>query len=111
MEEVYNYSGDMADIKLALEKARYRIEEELEQWRLKDPIERVRAYLMRSGAADAAFVQQVEQEADALADRVRTECRALLDPAPEAMFAHVYAEPHTLVDTERHWWQEYLGDG
>jgi pyruvate dehydrogenase E1 component alpha subunit len=91
--------------------SRYRVEEELEQWRLKDPIERVRAYLVRSGAADAAFVEAVEQEAVELAERLRRECRALPDPPAEAMFAHVYAEPHPLVEQERAWWEEYLGDG
>jgi pyruvate dehydrogenase E1 component alpha subunit len=90
---------------------RYRVEEELEQWRLKDPIERVRAYLLRSGAADGAYVEQIEREGDELAHRLRAQCRALPDPAPEAMFANVYAEPHSLIDAERAWWQEYLGDG
>ena len=91
--------------------SRYRVEEELEQWRLKDPIERVRAYLLRSGAADSAFVDSVEDEAADLAERLRRECRALPDPPPDEMFAHVYAGPHPLVDQERAWWQEYLGDG
>lgn len=89
---------------------RYRVEEELEQWRLKDPIERVRAYLLRSGAADAAFVAELEQEADELAQRLRAECRALPDPVPQDMFTHIYAEPHALVSAEQSWWQEYLGD-
>ncbi len=89
---------------------RYRVEEELEQWRLKDPIERVRAYLLRSGAADAAFVTELEQEADALAQRLREECRALPDPPPQEMFTHIYAEPHALVTAESAWWEEYLGD-
>jgi pyruvate dehydrogenase E1 component alpha subunit len=90
---------------------RYRVEEELEQWRLKDPIERVRAYLLRSGAADAAFVGGVEQEAAALGEHVRIACRHLPDPPPATMFEHVYAGPHPLVAAERRWWQEYLGDG
>ena len=34
---------------------RYRLASELEAWKLKDPIERVKAYLVRSGAADADF--------------------------------------------------------
>ena len=89
---------------------RYRVEEELEQWRLKDPIERVRAYLLRSGAADAAFVTGLEQEADALAQRLRKECRALPDPPPQEMFTHIYAVPHALVTAESAWWEEYLGD-
>ena len=34
---------------------KYRLADELEHWRLKDPIERVRAYLSRHGAADDDF--------------------------------------------------------
>ena len=89
---------------------RYRVEEELEQWRLKDPIERVRAYLLRSGAADAAFVTELEREADALAQRLREQCRALPDPPAQEMFTHIYSEPHALVTAESAWWEEYLGD-
>ena len=36
-------------------------------------------------------------------------CRDLPDPAPDAMFAHVYAEPQDLVQQEQRWWREYLG--
>jgi pyruvate dehydrogenase E1 component alpha subunit len=89
---------------------RYRVDTELEQWRLKDPIERVRAYLLRSGAGDQAFIDAVEAEADDLGAHLRDACRALPDPPPSAMFDHVYAEPHTLIAEEQQWWQEYLGD-
>ena len=37
---------------------KYRLADELEHWRLKDPIERVRAYLTRHGAADEAFLRR-----------------------------------------------------
>ena len=42
---------------------RYRLAGELEAWKLRDPIERVKAYLVRSGAADASFLDDVEAEA------------------------------------------------
>ena len=61
---------------------RYRVETELEQWRLKDPIERVRAYLLRTGAGDRAFMDEVDQQADDMAARLRQACRDLPDPAP-----------------------------
>jgi len=88
---------------------RYRVDTELEQWRLKDPIERVRAYLLRTGAGDVAFTDEVQAEADELGARLRQQCRELPDPPVSAMFDHVYAEPHPLVAAERMWWQEYLG--
>ena len=46
---------------------KYRLADELEHWRLKDPIERVRAYLTRHGAADDDFFAEVETEAAELA--------------------------------------------
>ncbi|MGH3745737.1 MAG: thiamine pyrophosphate-dependent dehydrogenase E1 component subunit alpha, partial [Mycobacteriales bacterium] len=50
---------------------RYRLSSELEAWKLKDPVERVKAYLARGGHADAGFFADVEVEADALAARIR----------------------------------------
>ena len=81
--------------------SRYRVAADLEEWKLKDPIERVKVYLARSGLADAAFFASVETESEALAVHLRDGCRALPDPAPASMFDHVYAEPHPLVDEER----------
>lgn len=70
---------------------RYRVAAELEQWRLKDPIERVRAWLARGGHVDADFFESLDDEADDLARRVRDGCRALPEPDPASVFEHVYA--------------------
>ena len=43
---------------------RYRLSDDLERWKLKDPIARVEAYLRRNGVADDAFFADVQQEAD-----------------------------------------------
>src|SRR6202012_4338258 len=56
---------------------RYRGAAELGAWKLRDPIERVKAYLRRSGAADAAFVDQVDAEAAVLVRGRLEACRAL----------------------------------
>ncbi|MEZ5117802.1 MAG: pyruvate dehydrogenase (acetyl-transferring) E1 component subunit alpha [Candidatus Nanopelagicales bacterium] len=87
---------------------RYRVAAELEQWKLKDPIERVKSYLARSGKADAAFFKSVDAEAEAMAVRLRDGCRSMPDPAPTSMFDHVYAEQHPLIDAERAQMQSYL---
>jgi 2-oxoisovalerate dehydrogenase E1 component alpha subunit len=81
--------------------SRYRIADELESWKLKDPIERVKAYLVREGWADAEFFEAVEAESEQLAVRVREGVRTMPDPDPSSIFEHVYAEPHALVDEER----------
>ncbi|MGH8921104.1 MAG: thiamine pyrophosphate-dependent dehydrogenase E1 component subunit alpha, partial [Actinomycetes bacterium] len=42
---------------------RYRLASELEMWKLRDPIERVRAYLVRGGLAEPEFFAEVDAEA------------------------------------------------
>ncbi len=71
---------------------RYRAADELEHWKLKDPIERVKAYLTRTNAADADFFRSIDDEAEQLADHLRKYCRSLPDPEPTSMFEHVYTE-------------------
>jgi pyruvate dehydrogenase E1 component alpha subunit len=79
---------------------RYRTGAELEAWRLKDPIARVRAYLTKNRLADDDFFQSVDADADALGRQVRDECRALPDPEPKAIFEHVYAGVHEQLAEE-----------
>lgn len=80
---------------------RYRLAADVETWKLRDPIERVKAYLVRNQLADQAFFAGVDEEADALAARIRRAVRAMPDPPPESIFDHVYAEPSALIDAER----------
>ncbi|HWB65833.1 MAG TPA: pyruvate dehydrogenase (acetyl-transferring) E1 component subunit alpha [Mycobacteriales bacterium] len=87
---------------------RYRLAAELEIWKLKDPIERVKAYLSRGGGADSAFFAEVEADADALAAHVRKACLEMPDPPPLRLFDHVYAGGSSLLDEEREQMAAYL---
>ncbi len=87
---------------------RYRLAAELEAWKLKDPIERVKSYLIRSEFADRDFFEAVDAEADQLGARVRKSCLEMPDPEPAAMFENVYAGPHSLIDAEREQFTAYL---
>jgi pyruvate dehydrogenase E1 component alpha subunit len=87
---------------------RYRLAAELEAWKLKDPIERVKAYLVRSGFADAAFFAGIDGEAAALGKHVRESCLAMPDPEPLAIFDNVYGEPHAQLAAEREQYAAYL---
>jgi 2-oxoisovalerate dehydrogenase E1 component subunit alpha len=87
---------------------RYRLASELEAWKLKDPLERVKAYLVRTGSADAAFFEDVEEEAAQVGRHVRRACLEMPDPAPLAMFENVYAEPTALLREERESYATYL---
>jgi pyruvate dehydrogenase E1 component alpha subunit len=87
---------------------RYRLAAELETWKLKDPIERMKAYLSRNGLADAEFFASVDRDANELAAHIRAGCLALDDPEPLAIFDHVYAGGSPLVDEERAQLAAYL---
>jgi pyruvate dehydrogenase E1 component alpha subunit len=71
---------------------RYRLSQDLENWKLKDPIQRVKAYLTRNGLADQDFLESVEAEAAELGEHLRAGCRALPEPHPLDVFDKVYAE-------------------
>jgi pyruvate dehydrogenase E1 component alpha subunit len=87
---------------------RYRVAAELETWKLKDPVERMKAYLSRGGMADTAFFEQVDAEATALALHIREGCINLSPPEPLSIFDHVYAGGSALVDEERDQLAAYL---
>ncbi|MFD6756878.1 pyruvate dehydrogenase (acetyl-transferring) E1 component subunit alpha [Micromonospora gifhornensis] len=81
--------------------SRYRPPAELDVWRLRDPIDRVRTHLRHSGGADDGFFAEVDAEAEEIAADVRRRCLALPDPDPALIWAHVYAAEHPLLDDER----------
>jgi 2-oxoisovalerate dehydrogenase E1 component alpha subunit len=87
---------------------RYRLASELEVWKLKDPIERVRAYLVRTGQAEPEFFAAVDAEAKQVGTRVREACRNMPDPPPLAMFDNVYAGPNSILSEERERYAAYL---
>ncbi|KWT59567.1 pyruvate dehydrogenase (acetyl-transferring) E1 component subunit alpha [Streptomyces albus subsp. albus] len=80
---------------------RYRRDEEREAWEAKDPILRLRTYLLNEGFADQAYFDSVEEESEALGKRVREVVRAMPDPDNMAIFENIYADGHALVDEER----------
>jgi 2-oxoisovalerate dehydrogenase E1 component alpha subunit len=94
---------------------RYRLASELEMWKLRDPIERVRAYLARTGLASPDFFAEIDAEAKKVGARVREACRTMPDPPPLAIFDNVYREPTAILREEREQYAAYLdsfaGDG
>ncbi|HEU5419775.1 MAG TPA: pyruvate dehydrogenase (acetyl-transferring) E1 component subunit alpha [Streptosporangiaceae bacterium] len=87
---------------------RYRLSAELESWKLKDPIARVKQYLIRSELADMAFFDEVEAEADQVGGRVRQACLDMPDPQPLSMFDNVYTSAHGPLAAEREEFAAYL---
>ena len=84
---------------------RYRLADELEAWKLKDPIERVRVHLVREHGVGPEFFDAVVAESDELAARLRSFCESMPAPGPDRIFSQVYAEPSPQVQAQR---DEYL---
>jgi pyruvate dehydrogenase E1 component alpha subunit len=87
---------------------RYRLSSELEAWKLKDPLERMRSFLFKQQLADADFIASVEADSDALAARVREGCLSMPDPDPSFLFENVYDETTTLLEEQREAMGTYL---
>jgi pyruvate dehydrogenase E1 component alpha subunit len=89
---------------------RYRSAEEEEEWRVKDPLARVRALLEAEGLIDEEFLAAVTEVADDTAAALRRGCLGTVEPEPLSLFDEVYAEPHSLIDEERAGFAAYLAD-
>jgi 2-oxoisovalerate dehydrogenase E1 component alpha subunit len=87
---------------------RYRLASELEAWKLKDPLERMKSFLYKQQLVDSAFFEQLEADADALAARIRKGCLEMPDPDPLSFFDDVYAETTPVLEEQRAGFAAYL---
>ncbi|AII07768.1 MULTISPECIES: pyruvate dehydrogenase (acetyl-transferring) E1 component subunit alpha [Rhodococcus] len=88
--------------------SRYRPAALDEEWKRKDPLDRIRALLDSAGAIDDDYLAAVQQRADDTAAALRRGCLETVEPEPMSLFDNVYAEPHPLVDEERRQFAAYL---
>jgi pyruvate dehydrogenase E1 component alpha subunit len=87
---------------------RYRLSSDLEHWKLKDPIARVKVYLTRGGAAQPDFLEAVEEEAEQLGESLRAGCRGLPEPSPLSIFDHVYVDQTPELAAQKEGFARYL---
>ncbi|MGO1972745.1 MAG: pyruvate dehydrogenase (acetyl-transferring) E1 component subunit alpha [Propionibacteriaceae bacterium] len=86
---------------------KYRLADELEHWKLKDPIERVKAYLRGSGATDEKFFADLQTESDDLAADLRKQCLEMADPDMVDSFDWVYADQTPYLTEQQAQFAEY----
>ena len=87
---------------------RYRLSSDVENWKLKDPIQRVKVYLTRNGLVDQDFFDEIEQEAEKLGEHLREGCKALPEPEILDTFDVVYAEENAELAAQRDGFAAYL---
>ncbi len=87
---------------------RYRLSSDVEAWKLKDPIERVKAYLTRNGLVDQDFFDSIEEEAEQLGHHLREGCKALPEPDPLSVFDNVYVDQTPELAAQKEAYAAYL---
>ena len=79
--------------------ARYRSEAEVEAWKARDPLERLRKHLYSRGLLDEARAAAAVREAEAMVQEEIRAYESFLPPNPLDMFSHNYAAaPWALVE-------------
>jgi len=80
---------------------RYRVDAEVEAWKHRDPVERVKAFLVRGHKVTNKKLDAVSEEAEAMALQLRADLLAMPDPDPLSIFDHAYAAPHPYIEEGR----------
>jgi 2-oxoisovalerate dehydrogenase E1 component alpha subunit len=79
---------------------RYRSDDEVAGWELRDPLRRMETFLRGANAGDE-FFDALAQEADAFAATVREQCKGLAGADLGDLFDRVYVDAHPVLDEER----------
>jgi pyruvate dehydrogenase E1 component alpha subunit len=87
---------------------RYRTDDEVERWRVLDPIARIEAYLIAEGALDETTRARFGDEAEQLAAQTRQAMNDAPRLDPLELFEHVYATPRTALAEQRAYLAEEL---
>jgi pyruvate dehydrogenase E1 component alpha subunit len=86
--KTYRYQGhSVAD------PDQYRDREQIEEWKKRDAIERVKRLLIDQHKVDAAEIEAIDAEVDQEMDEVLAFADASPAPDPATMHEHVYANP------------------
>jgi pyruvate dehydrogenase E1 component alpha subunit len=87
--ECYTYR--MSDHTTADDASRYRTKEEVEVWKARDPILRLKLFMEKRGLWNEQYGKQVDAEALRMVDEAVGKAEAVEHPQPAEMFAYTYA--------------------
>lgn len=88
--ECFTYRLD--DHTTADDASRYRTKEEVEEWRKKEPLLRLRFYLEKKGLLTAEYGEKVGKEAEEKVDKAIKEAEAFAPPDAGDIIKYTYAE-------------------
>ncbi|HEX9793176.1 MAG TPA: thiamine pyrophosphate-dependent enzyme [Planctomycetota bacterium] len=86
---------------------RYVAAEQLAEWAAKDPLKRIREFLLGEGVLDPAAVERIEAEADAEIGAAIKAAEAKPRPGLDTVFTDTYAELPAHLRRQRDWCIEH----
>ena len=81
----------IADHTTSDDASRYRSKEEIEKWKARDPLLRMRQYLEKRGLWTEAYQKEIEARAKARVDEAQKKAESASPPDPKDMFTYTYA--------------------
>ena len=80
----------MSDHTTADDATRYRLKEEVEAWKAKDPVLRLKLFMEKNGLWTEQYQKEVEEKSRDMIDEAVKKEEAIERPHPEDMFAYTY---------------------
>ncbi|MGD0885880.1 MAG: pyruvate dehydrogenase (acetyl-transferring) E1 component subunit alpha [Thermodesulfovibrionales bacterium] len=82
----------MSDHTTADDASRYRAKEEVEAWKAKDPISRLRLFMEKKGFWTEEYQKEIETRSKAEVDKAEKEAESVQPPNPADMFTYTSAK-------------------
>ena len=80
----------IADHTTADDATRYRSKEEVETWKAKDPIQRLKLFIEKKGLWTAQYQKEVEEKIKSMIDEAVKTLESIEPPQPREMFTYIY---------------------
>lgn len=84
----------MSDHTTSDDAARYRAKEDVESWRHKDPVMRLRLFMEKKGLWTGQYQKDIEEKAGAAINNAIKTAESVEHPDPKDMFKHAYETPN-----------------
>ncbi|MGL5406057.1 MAG: pyruvate dehydrogenase (acetyl-transferring) E1 component subunit alpha [Propionibacteriaceae bacterium] len=97
---IESYTYRMGPHTTSDDPTKYRLAEETEAWKAKDPIERVKRYLLARGLIDDAYLAKLDEEGDDLGEHLRNTCKTLPDPPMSMIWDNTYVTKTPTLERE-----------